>query len=771
MAQARTRSAYIALVTLAGALTATVVAVMSHPHEFDALVVPLLLVAMAASIWSPLRFQRRAGVLALDVSDGVVLALLFVAPLGLVPALAATAALLGNAMRTREPTKLAFNFGAHALKAAAATLVVAWAQPIQGILSPSTVAVAVAAMAAYFVADILLYGTLFALLEGRKLAYIARDMAGYLAISSAGNTVVGLLLAFIILADRAASIFAFVLVAIAHIGYRGYALALEERRRNERLQEVTRELAGAIGSPEGNERYVRAISRLFEARAVKTVLIHEDLARIATLHDGRFSTHKETLAPDRVCTEAMRRGAPVKVTAKEAGRVAQRLTAGGYETALSVPVIHEGQVLGAITVFDPGGLESSTADIDLLRSLANDAAIAARNLELFEAIEHERQRLADETQKLQDVIGAATDGIVLIDSDGRVRTWNPAMARLVGLTDEQAVGQPWFMAMRMRGQDVSELPVAGESPVQRALAGRPDGALELQLMRTDGEWRWVRITASAVRHGAEIAGAVLVVRDVHHERETEELKSDFVATVSHELRTPLTPLKGFLLTIVNAERDLTPEQLSIFHSSMLRQVERLEGLVADLFVVADLDRGTLMIRPEPCDVTTIITDAVATELPLDAPDRIVLDMDGPIPAIADRAAAVRIVRALVSNAVKHTEGQVTVRASVRGDEACIAVRDEGPGIPARDQERIFDRFARLGNHLTRSTQGTGLGLSIARSLAERMGGRLTLASGERGATFLLALPLVRADSRTADDEARAGEEPAPGPSPASIEPA
>lgn len=766
---AKSVNRYITSVSVVGVGVAVAVAVLWPTAPFDVAPTSALVAAMVVSIWVPLRFVRRGGVFAIHVNDAILIALLFLVPAGLPPLIAVGASVLGNLLRTRELRKIAFNAGAHGLAATAATGAFHTVFDGSAVLEPSSIAAAVIAFAAYAGIDALTFGRLFGLLEERPLAASLRDVAVNLATFGTVNALLGLLLAFVVTVDRVATLFAFVLVVIAHVGYRGYAMALEERGRNRRLQEVTRELAGALGSPEGTERYVRALARLFEARAVKTVLSDGDRARTTILHDGSFETFGERLRSDRVSSEAMRRGAPVSASTADTGPMAERLAKEGYGSAMSVPVIHDGRVLGAITIFDPGGLESSGSDIDLLKSLANDAAIAARNHELFETVELERARLADETQKLQDIIGAATDGIVLVDADGRVRTWNPAMAALIGLPEQDAVGQPWYMALRLRDVAGNEVPIVGEGPVQRALGGYPNGVFNAQLLRTDGEWRWIRLTVSGVRHGADVSGAVLVVHDMHRERETDELKSDFIATVSHELRTPLTPLKGFLLTIINSEKELSSEQLSLFHTSMLRQVERLENLVGDLLVVADLDRGAVQPRLEPCDLSTLIADAVASELPLDAPDRIVLRPTGAVPAVADRQATVRVIRALVNNAVKHTQGAVTVRTSIDGDRACVSVTDEGPGIPVRDQARIFERFSRLGNHLTRSTQGTGLGLSIARSLAERTGGDLRLDSAPgQGATFVLTLPIARP---AAIEWVGASPRAATGGSPASIEPA
>ncbi len=175
---------------------------------------------------------------------------------------------------------------------------------------------------------------------------------------------------------------------------------------------------------------------------------------------------------------------------------------------------------------------------------------------------------------------------------------------------------------------------------------------------------------------------------------------------------------------------------------MSAQLTRLETLISDLLAVAELDHGQFDLHPEPMALGELVTEAVEVEAAHEfSRGTVVVEPD--VTAIADSVALVRIVRSLVSNAVKHTDGRVEVTIRSVDDEVHVAVADEGPGIASWDHQKVFNRFERLGNHLRR-TQGPGLGLTIARTLAQRMDGDVTVSSDiGAGSTFTLHLPRAK----------------------------
>ncbi len=222
-------------------------------------------------------------------------------------------------------------------------------------------------------------------------------------------------------------------------------------------------------------------------------------------------------------------------------------------------------------------------------------------------------------------------------------------------------------------------------------------------------------------------------------------RDEFVAIATHELRTPLSALHLQLAALRKAlERGepLVPERLHPALDTALRQTDRLEQLLTHLFDVARLSTGQLELEREPVDLTALVHGLVARfEEPLAQVHSTALVLaEQPVVARVDRLRVEQVLMNLLSNAMKYAPGQpleVTVEP-VEG-EAVVAVRDFGPGIPAAQQARIFERFQRATDAHARSS--LGLGLYISRQLARAHGGELTVRStpGE-GACFQLRLP-------------------------------
>ena len=746
MDEGRTLRFFIPAVSAVGIALAVAFALVRPTVPSGWFLPVVLFVSMAVSLHTNIRYHRRGGIQGLHVNDAIMVALLFTVPPGAIPVLSALAALVGNAARITDLRKVTFNAGAHALAAVTATVTFHAFWLGGAVLEPRSLLAVVAALAAYNAVDIGLYGLLFRLIEGRTL----REMVRVYTVSSVGNLLGGLLLAVIVTTDRTATLFAFVLVIGMHLGYRGYAMALEERKRNQHYHTVTRTLT-EVASEDSIERFLTAIRDLFGADSVELLTISDQLPVRQRFDEDGFRTLSDDAPRGDALNEALRRGAPVQLDAR---RTDPEAPATDQSRSMAAPLIYRGVTIGALAVHGRRGLEThEDQEQQVLASIANDAAIAMQNVQLFRSVEHERSALAEESQKLHDIVDAASDGIAMVDARGRVVAWNPAMEELTGTSGTEALGHPWFMALRFRDATGDELAVDQDGPLRAVLDGDHvvDEPVDLQVLRRDGEWRWVRCTFSPVRRDGAPVGVVLVARDVTRERETEEMKTDFVATVSHELRTPLTPLKGFLVTLIEARDRIDPSEYPTFHRSMLRQVERLETLVSDLLVVADLDRGAIRLKSQITDLTDVVESAVTVERPLQEPHRVEVGPSEPLRVVGDRIALQRIVQALVSNAIKHTHGRVYLEMGQDDRVARVEVHDEGPGIPASERQRVFERFTRLGHHLTRTTQGSGLGLSIAKGLADRLGGELEAGESPRGgAVFTLTIPLAgpRRDMRT-----------------------
>ena len=267
------------------------------------------------------------------------------------------------------------------------------------------------------------------------------------------------------------------------------------------------------------------------------------------------------------------------------------------------------------------------------------------------------------------------------------------------------------------------------------------------VIRRDRSERWIRYTSSAMpdRDGRPKA-FVVVARDVTGELEADRLKSDFVAAVSHELRTPLTPLKGFLISLEQGIVDPEPDALLEYYGIMRRQAERLERLITDLLDVSLLGAGTFRLDAEDICLPDTLQEQIreAEQLPIGRPVAFVAPCE-PVWVRADPQRVGQVITNLLSNAFKYSPPDARIEATLTVSEgyAQVSVYNEGEGVPARDQERLFDRFYRADSAITRMAGGVGLGLHISKKLVEAMGGRIWCESAPgQGCTFSLTLPLV-----------------------------
>jgi signal transduction histidine kinase len=230
-------------------------------------------------------------------------------------------------------------------------------------------------------------------------------------------------------------------------------------------------------------------------------------------------------------------------------------------------------------------------------------------------------------------------------------------------------------------------------------------------------------------------------------RDLDSLKDSFVASVSHELRTPLTSIRGYLEIVVDGEAgDLTDEQRH-FLRVVDRNAERLLRLVGDLLFVAQVDAGKLALERGPVELSELVEESTQSARPHADAKQIELVLDAQaVPTLdGDRARLAQLLDNLISNAIKFTPpgGRVTVSLAARGGTVALEVADNGMGIPAAEQERLFERFYRTRGAAAQAIQGTGLGLSIAQAIAQAHGGCIRVESEEgRGTTFCVELPLV-----------------------------
>jgi signal transduction histidine kinase len=229
--------------------------------------------------------------------------------------------------------------------------------------------------------------------------------------------------------------------------------------------------------------------------------------------------------------------------------------------------------------------------------------------------------------------------------------------------------------------------------------------------------------------------------------ELDRLKDEFVLTASHELRSPLTSVQGYAELLMLERESLSPRQLETVEV-ILDNCRHLVRLLNDLLDLARSDAGRLAIRPQPTEVAPLVADVVRTmRAQTEAGGQLLSEEIQPgLPPINVEPDRIRqILVNLLTNAHEYSpEGaSIGVAARAVGAEVEITVTDNGPGIPADQLERIFERFTRGDAGLTQRVGGTGLGLAISKSLVELHGGSISAESAVgQGSTFRVRLPVA-----------------------------
>lgn len=284
------------------------------------------------------------------------------------------------------------------------------------------------------------------------------------------------------------------------------------------------------------------------------------------------------------------------------------------------------------------------------------------------------------------------------------------------------------------------------------LRGALDGDSRRQVLDLFGPPRKVvAVSATPLSTG----GAVAMVEDITERSLVDAVRTDFVANISHELKTPVGAL-AVLAEALSAEDD--PDVIHRLSGKMVDEALRVGRTIDDLLELSRIELGGEAVK-DAVSVSMVIAEAVDRARPLSerrAIDVSSVEASDRMKVLGDRRQLVSALGNLVENAVKYSERGSKVEVSARSDGRWVefTVRDYGLGIPARDIDRIFERFYRVDRARSRETGGTGLGLAIVRHVATNHGGEVSVTSIEgEGSTFLLRVPAAPGLASTTMSEA------------------
>ena len=364
-------------------------------------------------------------------------------------------------------------------------------------------------------------------------------------------------------------------------------------------------------------------------------------------------------------------------------------------------------------------------------------AVEQQTLALQEAADDET-RLRN---RLQAVVAGMGDALIAGDEEGWVTEWNNAAADLLEVRAADAIGRPLVAVVTLIDED-------GQSLAEEFVKPSPKRwAVTATLLAPGGAEIPVAVSRGPLRGPAgEVAGTVLVMRDLRREREVDRMKSEFLSRVGHELRTPLTGIIGYAEILM--ARSVPAPMAGQWHGEILGSAKRLLRIVELLEFFAGAGAGRIMVRLEPLDVRVLARGVASAWAERTGGDpEVVRRVARHTPMVlGDQRWLTMAIDELIDNAVKFSPkgGRVLLVAGPAADGGVeISVVDRGMGMSREEVQSAFDDFGQGDSSDTRQFGGLGLGLSLVRRVAEEHNGTVH-ASSERGvgSTFTMHLPAV-----------------------------
>ncbi|WP_303970457.1 ATP-binding protein [Sporosarcina ureae] len=394
--------------------------------------------------------------------------------------------------------------------------------------------------------------------------------------------------------------------------------------------------------------------------------------------------------------------------------------------------------LSVVSIISRIGKPFTEDDQDDLYGLLKRIAIGVDRIEQYELISHERQLN-------QSILDNINEGIRFVSNTSENDKYNAALFQLLGMEpeteNEQWSREKWTEYFLDRINN----PIEYKAFLENALKPETiESITNKYILSLPSERSCVmEVYSVPIIIQEEKVGTIFVHRDITHEHEVNQMKTELVSTVSHELRTPLSSILGFSELLLNKDMDDTRKKryLETIHS----EANRLTSLINDFLDIQRMESGRQSYTLEDVSISEVAESAVSNLLiqsPLHAIN--VQDLTYSSIVRADYDRILQVFMNLIGNAIKFSPdgGKVNITLLNQQDTVVVSISDEGIGIPSNKTEHLFEKFYRFDNSYSRKIGGTGLGLSICKEIVQDHNGQIWVDSEENvGTTIFFSLPL------------------------------
>lgn len=385
------------------------------------------------------------------------------------------------------------------------------------------------------------------------------------------------------------------------------------------------------------------------------------------------------------------------------------------------------------------GVRVATATSDELGHLASEFNSMVNKLKVYNDLNV--RQIVEEKGKSEAIIRSIDDGVIVVDSDGKIININPTARRVLQIDEEALTGRHFLEVVKSEElfQYIKEALQTGRPPMideRKRMFPLKFGEEEKHFLFS--------ITPAHARTGGMI-GVVLLLRDVTQMRELDRLKSEFVMSASHELRTPLTSIAMSVNLLKESASEKLSEQEQELLNAAHEELERIKALVNDLLDLSRIEAGKVEMAFDKVSPSLLVEKAVSA-LKVQAKEKGVAlesEIADDLPEVkADPNKITWVLTNLIANALRYTEsgGKVKLSGEKVGGQVHLFVADTGTGIPPEFQSRIFDKFVQVSG---RSSGGAGLGLAICKEIVRAHGGTIWVESEvDKGSVFVFTLPIA-----------------------------
>lgn len=403
------------------------------------------------------------------------------------------------------------------------------------------------------------------------------------------------------------------------------------------------------------------------------------------------------------------------------------------------PLLVQDSLVGVMGLFSRTPLGEDVAKA--LAAVADGIALGAHRKQIEKQLRENERVFSEFANNMRDIMW------IIVPGQDKPVYVSPAFEHVVGLPLASLYERPALFTDAVVSEDRERF-----SQFFARTLSEPTGPsdIEYRLQRADGDirWLWSRAfpTFDAEGHVTQVVG---VTHDITEKKEAERRVSEFYSMVSHELRTPLTAIRAALGLIEGGiTGSITDETLELI-SIARTESDRLIRLINDILDMRKMEAGKLQLQVLPIDPQEVLTRTLAAmrSFAQEHGVQLLSWINTDKKMVGDYDRVVQVLTNLLSNAIKFSvqQGEVSVSVEETGSGTVrFSVSDNGPGIPAQQQHKLFELFQQLDSSDSRTKGGTGLGLAISKAIIERLGGTIGFESEVgKGSTFWFELPIAR----------------------------